>query len=912
MKISCNKPFFLLFLVCLLGINVKAQFPFTPATSVYTQNFNSFNGTFSGLPQYWSILTQSALVERGTGCGTDNAGGLWSYYSNAAERALGYLPSATSDTFLAQVSFINNTGNVITSLKVSYNFETWRRLSSGRTNGFTVSTNIPGANVSALSHSQAPGTMSTCAQIATLKSLVLNNLNIQPGQTFYFRWGGGRGNSSGASNGIAIDEVTVELLCPPRSSNVDTSICFGRTFTDTHGNVYTTSQSFSDTLQTAAGCDSIVHYNLTVLPPSTKTIDTSICAGQSIVFNGIAYTTPQTGLLDTFVNARGCDSIVTLNIAVMNQLSTTINATICHGRSYTFNGINYTSSQSGITAHYTASGGCDSVVTFNLTVTPPITQTINATICQGQSYTFNGTTYTSSQTGIIGNFTTAAGCDSIVTFNLNVSPPITHTVNATICQGHTYTFNGVTYTSSQTGIIGNFTTPAGCDSIVTFNLTVNGYLTGTQNAVICQGQSYLFNGVTYTSSNHTAKDTIQNAAGCDSIITLNLTVNPTYQHTLNESICQGQSYTFNGTSYTTSQTGIVANLHTINACDSIVTLNLMVRPRPTTILNETICQGKSYTYNGIVYTTPQTGITTFYPVPQACDSLVIFNLTVLPVNPVTQSEWLKGCFEVQYKGSTYYQSTTIRDTVFNQNGCDSVYKIVNIDVFNRQPLVLNRDTTGCGALWFNGIRYTQNAVVTDTLKNDIGCDSVIRHTAIKIEHIDLLLSVADPQDPYEGESFRVQVDNKAQDAINVIKWLPETLFDPYNRLSYQNVILNGPDSVTVIATTPGGCLDTATIVITPRPYNKDIVVPNAFTPNGDGKNDVFIPFVNLDRAYAIIDFKVYNRYGQVIHASANRSHGWDGTFNGKVQDNGVYYYIIRIRFIDGTEKQFKGDVTLMR
>lgn len=912
MKISLHNPFFLLLLISCLAFKAKAQFPFTPTTSIYTQNFNSFNGTFAGLPQYWSLLTQSSIAERGTGCGSDNAGGLWSYYSSSSERALGYLPSATSDTFLAQVSFVNNTGSVITSLRVSYNFETWRRLSSGRTNGFTVSTNIPGANVSSLSHSQASNGASNCTQLATLKSLVLNNLSIQPGQTFYFRWGGGRGNSSGASNGIAIDNVTIEILCPPKNTNVDTNICFGSSFTDSHGNIYTSSQNILDTLQTAAGCDSIVHYNLTVLPLVANTINTTICAGQSIVFNGITYTTAQTGLLDTFVTARGCDSIVTMNITVMNQLSTTINATICQGQSYTFNGINYTSSQSGIIAHFTASGGCDSTVTFNLTVTPPITTTINATICQGQSYTFNGTTYTSAQSGIVANLSTAAGCDSIVTFNLNVNPPITHMVNATICQGQTYTFSGITYTSAQIGIIGNFSTPAGCDSIVTLNLTVNAYLTGTQNVVICQGQSYQFNGITYTSNNNTAKDTVQNAAGCDSIITLNLIVNPTYQHTLNQSICQGQSYTFNGIVYTTSQSGVVANLQTIKGCDSTVTLNLVVHPRPTTVLNETICQGKSYTYNGVVYTTPQTGITTFYPVAQGCDSLVIFNLAVLPVNPVTQSESVKGCFEVYYNGSAYYQSATIRDTVLNQSGCDSIYKIVNIEVFNRPPLVLNRDTTGCGELWFNGALYTQNTVVSDTLKNEVGCDSAIVHTAINIEHIDLALSAEDPQDPYEGETFGVQVENRAAHAVNVIKWLPETLFDPYNRLNHQRISLDSPETIIVIATTPGGCLDTASLYIAPRVYNKDIVVPNAFTPNGDGKNDVFIPFVSLDRAYTIIDFKVYNRYGQVIHASANRSHGWDGTFNGKAQDNGVYAYIIRIRFIDGSEKQFKGDVTLIR
>ena len=704
MNLSFGHSVFLFFLILCSGLKAQAQFPFTNTTPTYTQNFNSFNGTFAGLPQYWTILTQPSIAQRVDGCGSDNAGGLWSYYSSSSERALGYLPSASSDTFLAQVTFVNNTSNVITSLRVSYNFETWRRLSSGRTNGFTVSTNIPGANVSSLSHSQAPSGMSTCTQLSTLKSLVLNNLSVLPGQTFYFRWGGGRGTSSGASNGIGIDNVTIEILCPPQTINKDTSICFGSSFIDSKLNTYTSSQTFFDTLQTAAGCDSIVHYNLTILPLITQTVDTAICSGQSLVFNNQTYTTSQTGLKDTFTNANGCDSVVTLN----------------------------------------------------------------------------------------------------------------------------------------------------------------------------------------------------------------LTVNPVYQHTLNESICQGQSYTFNGNVYTATQHGIVGNFQTIKGCDSIVTLNLTVQPLPTLVLNKTICEGESFTHNGITYTTSQTGITTFYPVPGSCDSQVVFNLNVLPVNPLTQTEMIRACFEVQYRGMTFYRDTVIRDTLYNQSGCDSIYHIATIEVFNRPPSVMYTDTTACGELWFNGNLYTQNTTVIDTLKNSTGCDSAIVHTAIYIEHIDMFLSIEDPHDPYEGESFLLRADNRENQGFYVTQWLPEHIFDQDKRLNYQRLSLNGPETLMVIATTPAGCMDTAVLLVEPREYNKNMVIPNAFTPNGDGKNDVFRPFINLDRAYSIIDFKVYNRYGQVIHASAHSSQGWDGSFNGKVQDNGVYQYIIRIRFIDGTEKQFKGDVTLIR
>ncbi|MNT82805.1 hypothetical protein D3C72_2225850 [compost metagenome] len=91
-------------------------------------------------------------------------------------------------------------------------------------------------------------------------------------------------------------------------------------------------------------------------------------------------------------------------------------------------------------------------------------------------------------------------------------------------------------------------------------------------------------------------------------------------------------------------------------------------------------------------------------------------------------------------------------------------------------------------------------------------------------------------------------------------------------------------------------------------------MPNAFTPNGDGRNDVFVPKLRLDRAYSTSEFRVYNRYGQVVHSTANMNSGWDGTsnVNGKPLEQGVYWYSIAIIFLDGTVKKFAGEVTLIR
>ena len=110
-----------------------------------------------------------------------------------------------------------------------------------------------------------------------------------------------------------------------------------------------------------------------------------------------------------------------------------------------------------------------------------ILRTIDKTICQGETYNFYGTIYNSTQTGITKSITNGTGCDSIITLNLTVNPILTRTIDKTIYQGETYNFYGTIYNSTQTGITKSITNGTGCDSIITLNLTVNPILTTNAN-----------------------------------------------------------------------------------------------------------------------------------------------------------------------------------------------------------------------------------------------------------------------------------------------------------------------------------------------------------------------------------------------------------------------------------------------
>lgn len=88
-----------------------------------------------------------------------------------------------------------------------------------------------------------------------------------------------------------------------------------------------------------------------------------------------------------------------------------------------------------------------------------------------------------------------------------------------------------------------------------------------------------------------------------------------------------------------------------------------------------------------------------------------------------------------------------------------------------------------------------------------------------------------------------------------------------------------------------------------------ITVPNAFTPNGDGKNDYLYP-LNAWKA-TNLEFYIYNRYGQVVFRSTNWTNKWDGRFNGQLQSTGVFVWLLRYTLIDTGEKIFKRGTTVL-
>jgi hypothetical protein len=208
-----------------------------------------------------------------------------------------------------------------------------------------------------------------------------------------------------------------------------------------------------------------------------------------------------------------------------------------------------------------------------------------------------------------------------IRLNLQNCTPTASTLTETACGS--FSLNNETYTNSGT-YTQTLQNTLGCDSIVTLNLTVLQTSSSSLTESACT--SFELNGEIYTETG-TYTQTLQNTLGCDSIITLNLTVSEPSFVTITETACT--SYELNGEIYTSSGT-FTQTLTNQAGCDSTITLNLTIQESVSNSITETACD--SFTWNDETYTSSGAYSQEFTTV-SGCDSIVTLNLTITTLNP---------------------------------------------------------------------------------------------------------------------------------------------------------------------------------------------------------------------------------------------------------------------------------------
>ncbi|MBK7271280.1 MAG: hypothetical protein IPI07_17755 [Flavobacteriales bacterium] len=199
---------------------------------------------------------------------------------------------------------------------------------------------------------------------------------------------------------------------------MNTSICSGQSYTLPGGGVVTLDGIYADTLTSINGCDSVITTTLTVNAAIDTLVLAQICTGATY-FLPDGSPAPGPGLYtDTLTTAAGCDSIITIDLSVVAVINASVNTSICSGQSYTLPGGGVLTLDGIYADTLTSINGCDSVITTTLTVNAAIDTLVLAQICTGAIYFLPDGSPAPGPGLYTDTLTTAAGCDSIVTTDL--------------------------------------------------------------------------------------------------------------------------------------------------------------------------------------------------------------------------------------------------------------------------------------------------------------------------------------------------------------------------------------------------------------------------------------------------------------------------------------------------------------
>ena len=591
--------------------------------------------------------------------------------------------------------------------------------------------------------------------------------------------------------------ITLTLnVSPTYDITVDTTVCDLFVW---NGQTYTESDTLTYTYRLPTACDSTVTVYLTVNHSKDTTLRPVICQGESYELNGFSIQTESDGMVYDTLHLQcvgtTCDSTVYLELTINPTYNDTLTNVVCdsmvwNNQTYTVSGFH--------TQYFRTINDCDSIVTYNLTVNPSYNHSFDTTVCdlfvwEGQNYTESGT--------LTHTYTLATDCDSTVTFHLTVNHSKDTTLRPVICQGESYELNGFSIQTESDGMVYDTLhlqcVGTTCDSTVYLELTVNpSHEINVRPVTICQGDTtfkwggrtiteaglytytvdneynchdvyklvvtvdpvynfskidtvcsnelpYLWQGREihqpgdYTAEYHTVNN------GCDSIYTLTLTVNPSYEQTFDTSVCD--LFVWDGRSYTQSE--ILTHTYTLaTGCDSTVTINLTVNHSKDSVIRASICQGEDYHLNGFeISQAEETGI--IYDtlhlacIGTECDSTVYLELTVNPSwSHETETDTICVNEEYVWTGHEHIQigqlevgSHTIYDELYTTNGCDSSYTLI-LTVNPTAHSIENASSCSNEEVYkWHGQDITATGIYYDTLSTILGCDSVceLRYTLLE-------------------------------------------------------------------------------------------------------------------------------------------------------------------------------------
>jgi gliding motility-associated-like protein len=245
----------------------------------------------------------------------------------------------------------------------------------------------------------------------------------------------------------------------------------------------------------------------------------------------------------------------------------------------------------------------------------------------------------------------------------------------------------------------------------------------------------------------------------------------------------------------------------------------------------------------------------------------------------------------------------------------------NVDICYNSTTQLNAQTNGTAFTWSNASSLSDASVLNPIAAPKVTTSYILTATDIssgcpKPSYDTVIVTVLPKVKAFAGNDTviiaNLPLQLKATGGVNY-QWSPATGLNNPNIQGPIAMLDGNPEYVTylVTVTDQAGCFDTASITIRVYKTGPEIFVPTGFTPNGDGRNDVFRPiYVGMK---TIDYFQVYNRWGGLIYShKLDDGQGWDGTVKGLKQNTGTFIWMVRATDIIGNVHFKKGTVLLIR
>jgi gliding motility-associated-like protein len=417
------------------------------------------------------------------------------------------------------------------------------------------------------------------------------------------------------------------------------------------------------------------------------------------------------------------------------------------------------------------------------------------------------------------------------------------------------------------------------------------------------------------------------ASGCQGTATIDITVESTPSVTASSSetsICQGESIILtgggadsyvwdggatNGVAFVPAGVGtIVFNVtgsYAVSGCDNTASVSVTINPNPVVVASATtteVCFGESVTLtgsgadsyswdggivNGVPYTPVALGVTTYTVTGTTafgCVGAATITISVIDCEPVVPF------FSVQ--------------SVACVGAC--------IQITDQSTGAVGAWSWDFGGAAIPGTSTEQNPVicVTDagsftielTTTSSTGALSTVSHVVTVYENPSVFAE-KDTIIDLGGQAILAGVNA----SFGTFEWEPTQNMDcPDCQITGVNP--NESTTYTVHFEDQNGCKASDTVMVLVN-FVEGVGVPTAFSPNGDGFNDIL--FI---KGYALesVSLVVYNRYGEIVFETTDQRIGWDGTFKNREENPGVFTWVLYYEFLNGKTGSQKGNTTLIR